>query len=1321
MTQSARWVLAVVAVLATPLAFAQGRRGGANAAATTQSSSAAPTGPTVPAVAADVCIPQERAHAATECPANSVHFGTHAQTAPPGAARATAEDRGHKAAKKGAPTIQLDEATARRRGNLQRRSRDLLVREVQLTATLVRNMATTDTHRPDALMRLAENLQELGSVENGMGQELEEQIFAARRANNARQVAELQRTQQQHFTQAQQFRTQLIRTFEVLVTDHPRYQRMDEVLFYLAFAYQDSHDQANARRVYLTLIQRFPQSRFIPNAYLSFAEFFFEQGAMEEARQFYQRVIDINTPENTVYGYALYKMAWVYFNLSDFDNSLQTFFRVVDYARQHQDNPSVAPLLRSARTELVGAYGAVYGVSRPLRPAEALNTFRRYGADENDAYAMFEHLGELYQDNGQWPNSIAVYHELMSSRATSDKFCHWQAMVAKAVVASQNRENQMREVQRLLDVYDTYRAANSQRSAEARGACRDATARIVFDVASHWHLEAIGRSAEGQQQTRGTRDNATMARAAQLYNLLLDRFPDLDQVTFPDYDRRDWPSRYRIAYYAADILRDQNNFEECGPAYDRVVEMNPTGEFTEDAAYKAVLCYNDLFSRDLEHASQARPARRNTGSAEGATPAHQTAAQVAAAAVARLTPRDFNTQETGMLRAFSRYVCFVGNNQPGANASAAPQVGAEGEDPRTVLLTIKYRRAYLYYAANKFEESATLFQDIAFSDPNAPDPENLREIAADLYLDCLNVMGSIWNPNRPACFDGMSREVPRLKDRFCTAAVRGQHTDFCDRMDGLQCQILRKHAESLHTAHRFAEAGHEYVQIVRTHPECQRSADSHVDEILYNAAIEYDAANMLGRSMRVRDVLVQRFLPRGSVWAQRALYRLAGNYHAIQVFSRAADFYEQYADYVHDHSAEATRADPEAVTQAADALRQATIFRIGLGEDDHALDNAAKFARYFGNDPNRRRQAAGVVFSIGQIFQDRAARLARQTGGTPEERAHRQTLIHNAWQDVVHHYTGFVNRYARNGTLDQQIQGNVALGRGYWTLEDHTHATLYFRAAVAAWGEAPAAAAAGGEHPASPGEARIHEQLGAEAGDAIEKSRDSVAEARFYLAEEVYARFTARHLPVYHGAGTAHAFNAWVEHTLTPFITTQRTYLEHDATSQYQSVISMHVPNWEIAAAARLADMFFQFAQYIRTADVPPDVRRNPDLLDAWNVMRDERSQQFVDLAKVGFEACIRRSTDVHWFNEWSQLCERELNQIDRRQYPLADELRMDPNLLFSRATNSRAIYQLANVGTDEDEAGGSSGAPGAGGGLSGGADTSDSAPAAPAGGGGRH
>jgi len=161
---------------------------------------------------------------------------------------------------------------------------------------------------------------------------------------------------------------------------------------------------------------------------------------------------------------------------------------------------------------------------------------------------------------------------------------------------------------------------------------------------------------------------------------------------------------------------------------------------------------------------------------------------------------------------------------------------------------------------------------------------------------------------------------------------------------------------------------------------------------------------------------------------------------------------------------------------------------------------------------------------------------------------------------------------------------------------------------------------------------------------------------------------------------------------LAAFIAEQQRFLTEDATQQYTAVVNMHVPNWEVAAYARLGDMFFQFAQYIRTAPPPPDIARNNDLLDAYNVIRDEQTQRFVNIATTGFQRCIRTSTTVHWFNEWTQLCERELNNIDRARFPVADEVRVEPNLLFSRAANSRPVYSLqtaAEAAEDEGSQGG--------------------------------
>ncbi len=1238
-------VLAATLTMVGSLAFGQQPRRG-NAPATTQAAAttdATPI-PTVPTVAADVCIAPEARARALECPAGSQRYGSHRDTAPPAAARAT--ERPAHAAERRAPGQALDRNMIMRRRDVALRARDLLVNEARLTATLVQRMSVTDAHRPDTLMRLAEDYQELGTIANGAAEDLEDDLFQARQAHNDAQVAAITARQTASRTEARQYREQLIAAFRNLVDAHPNYAQMDRALFYLAF---------------------------VPNAYLSFAEYFFEQGEMENARQFYERVLSVQSEENQVYGYALYKMAWVLYNLQDFEGSLNKFYEVIDYGRAHPNAGSVTSLLRNARMELVTVYGAVYGTAaRPLNVANAFTTFQRYAADEDNAYSMFEKLAELYQDAGQWPNAVASYHALMERRANSDRFCFWQAQVARAIVASRPKAEQLVEVNRLVDVYNTFR--QSSRSNEAKNECRNQAARVTFDVASHWHLESVGRSAEGAQQTRGTRNPETMRMTADLYQKILDEFPEFDQVEFQEYDRRDWPTRYRVAYYRADILRDMGDNERCGPAYDAVVEMNPGGEYTEDAAYKAVLCYNDSFVAGAPSATQRNQGRQNGPGAN----VRQTDAQRRTADRVRVVPRDLNPRETGMLRAFTRYTCFVGENA---------QRGPEGEDPRTIMLTIKYRRAYVYYVANHFEEAATLFKDIAHSDAAVPDPENLREISADLFLDSLNVMGDMWNPQRPACYDAMAQELPELMTRFCTAALRPQHEDFCRRVEELQCQVLRKKAESLHGTGRFAESAREYVQIVRTHRECGR-----LDEMLYNAAIEYDAAFLLGRAMRVRERLVQIFLPRNSPWAQRALYRLAGNNHAIQVFGRAADLYEQYAEYVNNNrqaavaAAEAARRllpnapveDP--VQQAADALRQATLFRIGLGEEDHALQNAQKFARYFGNDAARRRVAANVVFSIGQIYTDRVARLRRTATTNSDERRTRDQQIRQAWNDLVRHYEGFMRTYAAQGTLDQKIQGAVALARGYWNTDNIRQATAYYQQAVDAWGPSTGEGAA----MTSPGQATIRQQLGDEAGDAIERSKDSVAEARFYLAEVLYQRFQNERFPRNPGTNRR-AFDAWVERSLTPYIRTRQGLLD-SATAKYVEVVNMHVPNWEIAAVSRLADMYYQFAQTIRNAPIPPDIQRNDELLDAYRLVLDQRTQPFMNTASEGFQRCIRTATQVHWFNEWSQLCERELYEIDRVRFPLADEVRVEPNLVFSRATNSRPVYQLQTSAEGEEE-----------------------------------
>ena len=68
-----------------------------------------------------------------------------------------------------------------------------------------------------------------------------------------------------------------------------------------------------------------------------------------------------------------------------------------------------------------------------------------------------------------------------------------------------------------------------------------------------------------------------MTQAAQLYRLTLDSFPDMDQMEFPDIDRRDWPTEYKVSYFYAELLWKMEDWTQCGPAFDRVVEIDPNG------------------------------------------------------------------------------------------------------------------------------------------------------------------------------------------------------------------------------------------------------------------------------------------------------------------------------------------------------------------------------------------------------------------------------------------------------------------------------------------------------------------------------------------------------------------------------------------------------------------------------------------------------------------------------------------------------------------------------------------------------------------------
>ncbi len=176
-----------------------------------------------------------------------------------------------------------------------------------------------------------------------------------------------------------------------------------------------------------------------------------------------------------------------------------------------------------------------------------------------------------------------------------------------------------------------------------------------------------------------------------------------------------------------------------------------------------------------------------------------------------------------------------------------------------------------------------------------------------------------------------------------------------------------------------------------------------------------------------------------------------------------------------------------------------------------------------------------------------------------------------------------------------------------------------------------------------------------------------VAAARFWVAERSLRAFMARRMPTFRGV-TRRAYDVWVQRELTPFIQEQIRLLRGDLTRAYTEVVNHHVPRWEVAAYQRLASMFHRFHMYVRSAPLPPDIARVPELIDAFDALicRDPRDPG-LETATEGYRRCLLAATRLREANGFSRVCEAELHAIDRGRFPLADEVAPSPDQGLTR------------------------------------------------------
>ncbi len=1127
-----------------------------------------------------------------------------------------------------------------RKSALKQRQRALLITEIQGLERLFRRTPRHSPDRPQLTRRLAETYVEL---ENAAVHDKTADTIKAQDAHRRRQTA-LVRKYRVEAARAKKIinaaRRKAIAYYTVMARDYPNYSKIDEVLYYLAYEYEQAGDLKNARKVYYDLIQQAPKSPYIPNAYLAFGELFFQEAQTDPtkwdlAAAAYKKVIGYPPPKNKVYGYAHYKLGYVYWNKGDYVHAIDQFAKVIKYGTQFSSIPNAKQLAKAARRDMIPVY-AVSG-----RPDRAYGFFKPLSGDSGGSnkytIKMMNDLGLAYLDTGHYGDAITLYKDLLH-RDPGEKSCYYQGQITGAVEAlkSSDKDAITKELDRQLATRNSFDKSNH--SAKAKLKCDNKTADLLAETAMSWHLEAVGSGG-----VRGTGDKKTMDLAAYLYKKISDNFTKADfaKFKFPRIVKSDWPTLYKIKYAMADLLYFQKEWSKCGPAFDAVVAEDPRGSDAAEAAYASVLCYQKMY--DQEHKGGSEHQGRGLGP-KGASKKDREAKK---SDWDKLKPKPFTKAQKGMITAFNRYICYI---QPSKGDKKALDQYVE----------VKYARARTYYEAQHWEEAALGFRDIAL---NYPD-HDAAIYAAQLYLESINVLGSHADPPRPSCFDDMGKDVPRFIELFCKGSKFDDNKDQCETLTRIQFDIQRLKAQKLvekgddlqkkgsyrKALDEYKAGGDAYLALWRKYCEGPLSNGDHpkqcqkADEIVYNMAKAYQAGRLLAKSIQARLILLNpKYGLDKSDLAQKATYEIGANYQAIAVYDRASDYYEKYAKMTKFRGED-----------AAKALSDSVVLRLGLGQDDNAIDDAKNFNSHFGR--RKPKQAAQIAFAVAAHY------------GQKKD-----------WNGVRKRLAGAMHLIDRKATLDIRAQAHALLGHAYEEMNRGRNAANEYRKVVGLWKDPNKAVES------------IKSDNAGNPTRRIGRALEAVGQSLFFFAEQKRAKAAGIKFPVYKAGpnikkpGKNASSAAWriymdqikkEKEKITKFINTKvKGWIEKkrpaivDASNEYKKIVDLQPvppPRWVIASGARVGQMWGDFVKDFRAAPIPSFIKNDTELRNAYYHSLDAASEPQKQEAKSAFKVCLGYSVKYQYFDHFSRSCEKWLSDNYKSEYHIVDEFRPAPNQVNS-------------------------------------------------------
>ena len=316
------------------------------------------------------------------------------------------------------------------------------------------------------------------------------------------------------------------------------------------------------------------------------------------------------------------------------------------------------------------------------------------------------------------------------------------------------------------------------------------------------------------------------------------------------------------------------------------------------------------------------------------------------------------------------------------------------------------------------------------------------------------------------------------------------------------------------------------------------------------------------------------------------------------------------------------------------ALSDAVVLRLGLGQEDQGIEDSNNFNKYFG--ARKPAQTAQIAYAIAAHYGEK-----------------------KDWNNVEKRLGGSMRMIDGKATLDIIAQAHALLARADIKLGKETLAVREYKAVVGLWADPKAAV---DKIQSIPGEDDGSKQR------RLGRALEAVGEGMFYFADQDKAKVDKLKFPEYHGNNSKEDVLKHINTKVKDWIIKKRPLIEK-ASGEYKKIVDLQPvppPRWVIAAGSRVGEMWGGFVKEFRAAPIPDAFRRDVEIRQTYYASLDEASEPQKQQAKSAFEICLGYSVKYQYFDEFSRTCEEWLAQNYKNEYHLVDEFRGSPNRVNS-------------------------------------------------------